>query len=82
MGRRRIANYLRPFSVACLTLSFLTASEHYGQVTFSGLPFPGATVTAARSDKTLTTITDMQGLYSFPDLIFGSRLFASAPRGY
>src|SRR6266566_3720280 len=47
------------------------ASEHQGQVTFGGLPVPGATVTAAQGSKELSTITDRQGLYSFPDLTDG-----------
>ena len=39
-----------------LALSFLdppafAASEHHGQVTFNGLPVPGATVTATQGDK-------------------------------
>lgn len=48
------------------------ASEHHGQVIFNGLPVPGATVTARDSDRTLTTITDQQGLYTFPDLADGA----------
>src|SRR6266566_1838449 len=48
------------------------ASEHQGQVTFDGLPVPGATVTATQGSKELSTITDRQGLYSFPDLTDGT----------
>ncbi len=55
--------------VAALLLS---ASEYHGQVKFGGLPVPGATVTAAQGDKTLSVITDSQGSYSFPDLADGS----------
>jgi len=44
------------------------ASEHHGQVTFGGLPVPGATVTATQGDKRLLAITDQQGMYMFTDL--------------
>ena len=46
-------------------------TEYHGQVTFGGLPAPGATVTATQGGKQLVTITDQQGLYSFPDLADG-----------
>jgi hypothetical protein len=68
----RIDNLSRLFAVACLTLSSLSGSEHYGQVTFNGLPVPGATVTASQSEKRFTTVTDIQGLYLFPDLTDGT----------
>src|SRR5271157_501124 len=47
------------------------ASEHHGQVTFGGLPLPGATVTATQGGKQFVTSSDQQGLYSFPDLTDG-----------
>jgi len=72
MARRRIANYLRLCAIACLALSFLSASEHHGQVTFGGLPVPGATVTATQHENKFITITDLQGLYSFSDLADGT----------
>lgn len=43
-----------------------------GQVTFNGLPVPGATVTAAQNDKTLTTVTDQQGDYLISGLAEGT----------
>jgi len=46
-------------------------SEYHGQVTFGGLPVPGATVTATQGSKQFVTATDQQGLYSFPDLAEG-----------
>ena len=46
----------------------LLASEYRGQVTFGGLPVPGATITATRGDKKLTAITNDAGAYIFPDL--------------
>jgi hypothetical protein len=56
-------------ALAMLALSgAAAASEHHGQVTFGGLPVPGATVTLTQGSTQLATITDQQGLYSFPDL--------------
>jgi hypothetical protein len=45
----------------------LAASEAYGQVTFGGLPVPGAAVTATQGDKKIVTITDDQGIYKLTD---------------
>jgi hypothetical protein len=39
---------------------------------FGGVPVPGATVTVTQGDKTLVTITDQMGVYSFPDLPEGT----------
>lgn len=47
------------------------APEHYGQVTFGGLPVPGATVTASRGDQHVVATTDQQGIYRFADLADG-----------
>lgn len=49
----------------------LAATEHRGVVMFSGLPVPGATVTASQGDKKLTAVTDDQGVYDFPNLSDG-----------
>lgn len=57
---------------AGLYASTLTAAEYDGEITFNGLPVPGATVTATRDDQKVTTTTDPQGLYSFPDLKDGT----------
>jgi hypothetical protein len=45
--------------------------EHSGQVTFSGVPVPGATVTATAGDKKLVTSTDEQGIFNLPDATEG-----------
>ncbi|HWD99370.1 MAG TPA: carboxypeptidase-like regulatory domain-containing protein, partial [Bryobacteraceae bacterium] len=50
----------------------LLGAEYHGQVTFGGLPLPGAIVTATRADKKVVAITDAQGNYSFPDLADGT----------
>lgn len=57
-------------SALCLLGAFSSAAatERHGQVTFGGVPIPGATVTATQSDKKFVAITDQMGAYSFPDL--------------
>src|SRR5437899_5911834 len=58
---------------ACLTAPRLAlASEYHGQVTFGGLPVPGATIKAKRDNQTLVAISDQQGGYSFADLADGT----------
>ena len=47
------------------------ASEYRGQVTFGGLPLPGATVTVTQGTKKASAVTDQGGLYTFPDLADG-----------
>jgi len=67
-----MATGLRLCLLLCLALSALFAAQHYGQVTFNGLPVPGAIVTASRADQKLTAVTDTQGLYTFPELADGA----------
>jgi hypothetical protein len=72
MAARRMNGCLRLCAIACLAIWQAAASEHSGQVTFNGLPVPGATVTATRDGKTLSAITDERGVYSFADLADGT----------
>jgi hypothetical protein len=57
-------------SALCLLGAFSSAAatERHGQVTFGGVPIPGATVMATQGDKKFVAITDQMGAYSFPDL--------------
>ncbi|MGI4757039.1 MAG: carboxypeptidase regulatory-like domain-containing protein, partial [Janthinobacterium lividum] len=60
------------------------AAEHHGRVLFSGLPVPGATITATRGGQSLSTVTDTQGLFQFGDLAAGEwtlsvQMFGFAP---
>ena len=48
------------------------ASEYHGQVTFGGLPVPGATITATQGSQKSVAISDQQGIYSFADLPDGT----------
>ncbi|HEY1499668.1 MAG TPA: carboxypeptidase-like regulatory domain-containing protein, partial [Acidobacteriaceae bacterium] len=58
------------------------ASEYHGQVLFGGLPVPGATVTVTQGTKLLSTVTDGQGLYEFPDLPDGPWKIRIEMRGF
>src|SRR5438477_5635495 len=53
-------------SILLYILLFL--SGHTGQVTFAGVPVPGATVTAVQGNQKFVAITDQMGIYAFPDL--------------
>jgi hypothetical protein len=66
----RMQRYLRTLCLlACLSIAGVAAaSEYHGQVTFNGLPVPGATVTATRGTKKFVTISNEDGSYAFADL--------------
>jgi trimeric autotransporter adhesin len=78
MSLREIARDLRLVCIlvcigACLTAPRLAlASEYHGQVTFGGLPVPGATITATQDGQKFVAISDQQGSYSFLDLPDGA----------
>ncbi len=57
---------------ALLCAVLLRAAEYHGEVTFGGLPLPGAIVTAARDGRLLTAVTDQQGNFIFADLADGA----------
>jgi trimeric autotransporter adhesin len=67
-----VNRYFLLCAMASLCLTVLDAAEHRGQVTFNGLPVPGAAVTATQNGKSVSAITDEQGLYSFSDLAEGT----------
>ena len=71
LGRARQILYLVCTLVGLAFPCLAVASEYRGQVTFAGLPLPGATVTATQGTKKITAVTDQGGLYAFPDLADG-----------
>lgn len=48
------------------------ATEYHGTVIYGGFPVPGAAVTASSAGRTVTVTTDVNGRYSFPDLVNGT----------
>jgi hypothetical protein len=74
-------------SIVCVLVFFCAATsararEYHGQVFFGGVPIPGATVTVTQGDKSLTAITDQQGLYEFADLADGQWKIQIAMSGF
>ena len=88
MKRRIPANascsLLRPaVAIVCLTLApAASATEYHGQVLFGGIAVPGATVTVAQGNQQLSTITDTQGFYQFPNLSDGAWTLRIEMRGF
>ena len=72
---RRLSRHLR---CACLLTCLATAGyalaaeQQRGQVTFNGLPVPGATITATQGNKKVSTVSDADGDYNLPDLADGA----------
>lgn len=67
---RRVRKLCCVFAFLALT-SLALASPYRGQVTFGGLPLPGATITATQGSATLTAISDADGGFAFDDLADG-----------
>jgi len=47
------------------------ASKQRGKVIYNGLPVPGATITASHGGKSVSTVSDENGAYTFPNLADG-----------
>ena len=58
--------------VAVFAGSGVAATLYSGQVTFGGLPVPGAAVTASQGEKQFVTTTDQQGVFRLADLADGA----------
>ena len=67
---------LRNASVAFVTLllavSAGAATDHFGRVTFGGLPGPGASVTATQGDQKAATVTNQDGVFRLTALADGT----------
>lgn len=68
----------------CLVLAAqtLSAAEYHGRVRYGGVPVPGATVTLTQGTTELTTLTDSQGLYEFPNVPAGDWKIDIELRGF
>src|SRR5687767_13494223 len=67
----RTTIWLLVFLVAMGQPATLLASDYFGQVTFNGLPVPGATVTATRGESKVSATTDGEGIYQLAALADG-----------
>ena len=66
-----MALYFRVLAAGLLAAAALLSADHRGEVTFNGLPVPGATVTALRGGQSFSAITDSEGRYSLAGLADG-----------
>jgi len=58
------------------------ASDYHGQVFCQGIPVPGASVAMTRGQQRVSTITDDQGFYDFPNLADGVWKIEIKMRGF
>jgi hypothetical protein len=70
------------FAFAFGASRLIAAADHYGQVTFTGLAVPGATVTAVQGESQRVTVTDQMGVYRFADLADGMWTLKVEMRGF
>src|SRR5271157_1182455 len=68
MAANRIFNIIGRAFAVWMAVAGLMASEHHGTVQSGGMPLPGVTVMATSGDKKVTTTTDDNGAYAFPNL--------------
>jgi uncharacterized protein (TIGR03435 family) len=60
----------------------VAAADLTGQVLFSGLGVPGATVTARRGDRTVSTVSDEEGTFRFAGIDEGTWTVRVEMRGF
>jgi hypothetical protein len=70
-GRRQAAAYLVALAIALAVRSGFAATDHYGQITFSGIPVPGATITATQGERTVVAVSNADGIYRLGGLADG-----------
>jgi trimeric autotransporter adhesin len=68
LGRARSVLYLLILLGVMAFARLAAAADYRGQVTFGGLPLPGATVTVTQGTKKLAVSTDQGGLYTLAGL--------------
>jgi len=71
MSVRGAAVWLLVVLLALGRSSVLAAADYFGQVTFNGLPVPGATVTATQGEMKASATTNADGIYQLADLADG-----------
>ena len=82
-ARRRYRSFSLAAGLLCLKLAPTAwASEYHGQVLFGGIAVPGATVTLTQGTQHLSTVTDTQGFYQFPNLPDGAWTLHIEMRGF
>jgi trimeric autotransporter adhesin len=70
---RRLINLCAAALLALLAgAELFAARDQYGQITFNGLPVPGATVIATQSDRKIVATSDVDGRYRLSGLNDGA----------
>ncbi|MGB6133956.1 MAG: TonB-dependent receptor [Acidobacteriaceae bacterium] len=69
-------------ALAMLFAASAWAAEYHGQVFVQGVPVPGATVTLSQDGQQVSTVTDGQGVYEFPNLKDGVWKIEIRMRGF
>jgi trimeric autotransporter adhesin len=69
--RTKIAAALVGGALCLASVGMQGATDQDGQVTFNGLPVPGATITATQRDQTIITTSDIEGRYRLTGLDTG-----------
>ena len=67
----RATVWLVVFLLAMGQPATLLAADYFGQVTFNGLPVPGATVTATKASTKASVTTNEDGIYHLANLADG-----------
>ena len=73
---------VRAACVCLIAAQTMWAAEYHGRVRYGGVPVPGATVTLTQGSTELTSVTDSQGLYEFPNIAEGSWKIDIELRGF
>jgi len=69
-------------AVLLFAVSAEAATDHYGRVTFGGLPVPGVSVTATQGDRTVVTVTGQDGVFRLPALDDGTWIVRVEMQGF
>src|SRR5687768_1235573 len=70
-GRRLIKVGAALLLIALARPLLFAAGDQHGQVTFNGLPVPGATIVATQSEKKIVAGSDAEGRYRLSGLADG-----------
>jgi Carboxypeptidase regulatory-like domain len=62
----------RSFILLMLAISAFAADTHTGQIHFGEVPLPGAVVRAVQGERSVQTVSDLEGRYAFQDLGAGA----------
>src|SRR5262249_2875447 len=62
----------KSFILMMLAISAFAADAHTGQIRFGQVPLPGAVVRATQGERSVQTVSDIEGRYAFQELGTGA----------